>query len=114
MESNSEIVRLEQFVDNLLGKYKKLKEMFYTLEGKLEEKDRECAKLKETIAELRSERTEVGSRVASLLGRIEQWEIEQDPEGDQAAVEQEGVQGNLFNKKEEKARSSKVETTGQA
>jgi len=103
MEGNSEIVRLEQFVDSLLGKYKKLKEMFHTLEVKLEERDRECAKLKETIAELRSERTEVGSRVASLLGRIEQWELEQEKGQEIVEDEQEGVQGKLFKKEQANA-----------
>ena len=77
MGNNSELVRLEQFVDNLLVKYKKLQQAYQTLEEKLEERDGECAKLKETIAELRSERSEVGSRVAGLLDRIEQWEVEQ-------------------------------------
>ena len=96
MENTTEIVRLEQFVDNLLGKYKKMKEMFYTLEGKLEERDRECEKLKETIAELRSERSEVGSKVASLLGRIEQWELEQEESAESDEGEQDGIQGKLF------------------
>lgn len=100
MESHSEIVRLEQFVDNLLGKYKKLKEMFHTLEVKLEERDAECAKLKETIAELRNERAEVGSRVASLLGRIEQWELEQEKGREALEEDQEGVQGKLFQKEQ--------------
>lgn len=98
MENTTEIVRLEQFVDNLLGKYKKLKEMFHTLEGKLEERDRECEKLKDTIAELRSERSEVGSKVASLLGRIEQWELEQEKTAGEGEGDQEGVQGKLFQK----------------
>lgn len=104
METNSEIVRLEQFVDNLLGKYKKLKEMFQTLEVKLEERDSECAKLKETIAELRSERSEVGSRVASLLGRIEQWELEQEKGREVVEEDREGVQGRLFQKEQADAK----------
>ena len=96
MDGNSEIARLEQFVDNLLGKYKRLKEMFHTLEVKLEERDSECDQLKATIEELRGERTEVGSRVAALLGRIEQWEAEQEEADDSVPSEQEGVQGSLF------------------
>lgn len=104
MESQSEIVRLEQFVDNLLGKYKKLKEMYHTLEVKLEERDAECTALKETITELRSERSEVGSRVASLLGRIEQWELEQEKDREDPEEEAEGVQGKLFQKEQAKVK----------
>ena len=98
MEHNTEIVRLEQFVDNLLGKYKKLKEMFHTLEVKLEVRDRECEKLTETIDELRGERSEVGSRVASLLGRIEQWELELEDGEEAGESESEGMQAPPFQK----------------
>ncbi|MHB8789526.1 MAG: cell division protein ZapB [Desulfobulbaceae bacterium] len=100
MSNNEELVRLEQFVDNLLTKYRKLQETYRALEASMEERDTECARLKETIAELRSERSEVGNRVAGLLERIERWEVEQvDGEtGGEAKVEPEGLQGNLFKK----------------
>ncbi len=96
MEGSSEIARLEQFVDNLLGKYKKLKEQHHALEVKLEERDSECEQLKATIEELRGERSEVGGRVAALLSRIEQWELEQESGADPVSVEQEGLQTSLF------------------
>ena len=89
MENNSELVRLEQFVDTVLNKYNDLKDRFHALEATLRERDDECAGLKEDIAELRDERSEVGSRVTGLLGRIEQWEADQgSEEGEQ--------QGSLF------------------
>ena len=78
MENKSELVRLEQFVDTLLNKYNGLKERFYALEATLSERDDECAALKDDISGLKNERSEVGSRVSDLLGRIEQWEAEQD------------------------------------
>jgi len=97
MKNNSELVRLEEFVDNLLTRYKKLKEACMTMEAMLEERDAECAKLQETIAELRSERGVVGERVAGLIERIEQWEREMEgddlPEDDPAKL-----QGKLFQK----------------
>lgn len=97
MENNTELVRLEQFVDKLLAKYRKLQEMYGVLETSLEERDAECSRLKEQIAELRSERTEVGNKVAGLIDRIERWESESADE------EVEGVQGKLFLKESQTA-----------
>ncbi|GAB4341135.1 MAG: hypothetical protein Kow0089_15280 [Desulfobulbaceae bacterium] len=100
MENNSEIVRLEEFVDNLLARYRKMKETCGALEKVLEEKDEECARLKATIEELRSERSVVGERVAGLIDRIEQWEKELE-EGEEARVtDLEKLQGKLFQKNE--------------
>lgn len=107
MNNNEELVRLEQFVDNLLTKYRKLQETYRALETKLVERDTECTKLKETVSELRSERSEVGNRVAGLLERIERWEVEQVEGGEPQAeikVEPEGQQGNLFKKERAVAR----------
>jgi chromosome segregation ATPase len=99
MEHNTELVRLEQFVDSLLTGYKSLKERYDALEAKLENRNSECARLKETVAELRGERTEVGSRITGLIERIEKWEAEQEQYRQSAADEdsEEGVQGSLFN-----------------
>ena len=94
MENNAELVRLEQFVDTLLNKYNDLKNRFHALEATLRERDEECAALKDDVAELKNERSEVGSRVAGLLGRIEQWEAEQDELG--PGDDQEEKQSSLF------------------
>jgi len=96
MENNTEFVRLEQFVDNLLARYKKLQEMYFLLEGNLEERNAECVNLKEQLSELRTERTQVGKRVAGLIDRIEQWEVELDEERVSSENELQGAQGNLF------------------
>ena len=96
MENKSELIRLEEFVDNLLAKYKKMKETCATQEIMLEERDIECSKLKGTIAELRSERSVVGERVTGLIDRIERWESEL--EGDELSGEEDlaKLQGKLF------------------
>jgi len=96
MENKSELIRLEEFVDNLLAKYKQMKETSATLEIMLEERDAECSKLMETIAELRSERSVVGDRVTGLIDRIERWESEL--EGDELSGEDDlaKLQGKLF------------------
>ncbi len=92
MESNAELARLEEFVDKLLTKYRELKDEYHTLQATLQERDNECSELKENIADLSSERSVVGERVAGLIGRIEQWENEQDIPSD----EDQGGQGSLF------------------
>ena len=94
MESSAELVRLEEFVDKLLMKYNKLKVDYHSLQETLQEREVECGKLKNNISNLSIERTEVGNRVAGLIGRIEQWENEHDV----VTVEESGnnIQGSLF------------------
>ncbi len=92
MENNAELIRLEEFVDKLLTRFNHLKADYHALQETLRERDAECADLKETVANLSSERTEVGSRVAGLIGRIEQWESEHS--ADRGAVEHDSAFGN--------------------
>ena len=96
MENNAELVRLEGFVDKLLTKYNQLKADYLALQETLRERDAECADLKNTIFQLSSERTEVGSRVAGLLDRIEQWENEQSASPLDIGGVSGRVQGSLF------------------
>ncbi|HHO47034.1 MAG TPA: hypothetical protein ENN06_01025 [Desulfobacteraceae bacterium] len=98
MENNTELVRLEQFVDNLLTKHKELRDSYQALESRYAEKSAECEKLKDTIAELRIERSEVGSRVSGLLDRIEQWESEQKTVDAAQPDKPDESQGKLFHK----------------
>lgn len=76
MDTGSDFVRLEEFINNLLAKYKLAREKCVTLEAMIEERDAEGEKLKATIEELRSERNMVGEKVAGLIDHIEQWERE--------------------------------------
>ncbi len=98
MENNAELARLEQFVDKLLTKYHELKEEFHALQATLQERDAECAELKNRLDELSNERAVVGERVSGLIGRIEQWEAEQEGFGAENTDNQEqgGVQASLF------------------
>ena len=79
MENNEELVRLEQLVDTLINKYNMLKGEFHALQEKLRDSEDECEILRLDVAELHEQRSEVGKRVAGLLGRIELWESEQEP-----------------------------------
>jgi hypothetical protein len=96
MENNAELARLEEFVDKLLNKYNQLKADFYALQEKLSERDAECAALKNNVYNLTTERTGVGSRVAGLLDRIEQWESDQEAFLAEKSGGYESVQGSLF------------------
>jgi chromosome segregation ATPase len=96
MEDNAELARLEQFIDKLLAKYKKLQEMYALLDENLAARNAECEKLEEQLAELRTERTTVGKRVAGLIDRIEQWEVDLTEEEASSRMEQEGIQKKLF------------------
>lgn len=96
MENNSELVRLEEFVDKLLTKYNELKAEHLALRDILTERNAECADLKNTISNLSNERSEVGSRVAGLVDRIEQWENEQVPLTQESGEQHGGPQSSLF------------------
>ena len=99
MESKSEFVRLEEFVDNLLSKYKQVQQKCSALETRLEERETECAKLKDTITELRSERNVVGEKVAGLIDRIDQWEKELEAGEMSSEEDLAKLQGKLFKDK---------------
>lgn len=103
MEDKSELVRLEEFVDNLLTKYKQMKKTCASVEKMLEQRDAECEKLKEKVAELRSERNLVGERVSGLIGRIEKWESEVEKGELTGSADQEKLQGKLFRNRETQA-----------
>ena len=96
MENNAELVRLEEFVDNLLTKYNKLKTDYHALQQTLQERDAECAELQNNVSHLSTERTEVGNRVAGLIGRIEQWENEHAAGSVEKGSNNSSVQGFLF------------------
>lgn len=104
MENKSELVRLEEFVDNLVVKYKHMKEKYSVLETTLEERDAECAKLKETIDELRSERGVVGEKVSGLIDRIEKWEQELESGEVSGEEDMAKLQGKLFKDKKAAAK----------
>ncbi len=102
MENTTELVRLEQFVDKLLNQYNELKAKIRALEVTLQERDSHCTSLQDTIAELRSERSVVGDRVAGLIDRIEQWEAAQIEGEGLEDEESAGVQGKMFDPDKEK------------
>ncbi len=120
MDRDTELQRLEQFVEKLLLSFAELKEEKKQLLNKLKDRDGSIADLNGNVAELESnieelegnisskdnERTEISLRVGKLVEQIEDWELGLDDEveeeassdeSDEDASEDEGsVQHNLF------------------
>ncbi|MDY0391513.1 hypothetical protein [Desulfobulbus oligotrophicus] len=96
MDNNAELIRLENFVDNLLTKFNQLKADYHALQETLRERDAECADLKNNVFNLSTERTEVGNRVSDLLTRIQEWETEQGGAHDRDDFSGDSIQGSLF------------------
>lgn len=96
MEQSAELARLEEFVDKLLSKYNQLKAECCSLQETVRQREDECADLKKKVFAMSAERTEVGNKVAGLLGRIEQWESEQLGAASDSPAESSGGQGVLF------------------
>jgi len=96
MDDGGEFARLEEFVENLLAKYKEARRQCATLEAMVEERDAECEKLKATVDELRGERNIVGEKVSGLIERIEQWEKELEAGELESEADLAKLQGKLF------------------
>ena len=117
MEYDSEIKRLEDFVERLLKGYGELKAEINKLEQELQDQQVENEQLHRQMETMESERGDLGNRVSTLIDRIEAWESELeteefDAEAATAAAAEDssddgsgeldeddgggGVQGNLF------------------
>ncbi len=117
MEYDSEIKRLEDFVERLLKGYGELKAEINKLEQELQDQQVENEQLHRQMETMESERGDLGNRVSTLIDRIEAWESELETEeldaeaATPAAAEESsddgsgeldeddgggGVQGNLF------------------
>lgn len=78
MGQESELKRLEQFVEKLLSKFSALQEVKRNLEKTLEEKDVLIDQLQSTLTTTDSRQVEVSQRLGSLVAKIEEWEQQQD------------------------------------
>ena len=119
MDRDTELQRLEQFVEKLLLSFAELKEEKKQLLSKLKDRDGSIVDLKENISALEgniadlegnisskdNERTEISLRVGKLVEQIEDWELGLDDEEElntsdesvEETVDDEGrVQHNLF------------------
>ena len=74
MSQESELVRLENFVSKLLEQYSLLKEENGRLNRELKDREETITDLKGQLDENNLEKLEIGERVSSIIGRIEDWE----------------------------------------
>ena len=119
MDKDTELQRLEKFVEKLLQSFAELKDEKKMLMKKLKERDALIAELEGNISSKDSERSEISMRVGKLVEQIEDWELslddeeeevvddevvvtydedvaEEDVEEEAAADEEGRVQHNLF------------------
>jgi len=76
MEYESEIKRLEDFVERLLAGYTELKTEIKQQGQQLQLHQQENDRLRQQIETMELERGDLGGRVSSLIDRIETWESE--------------------------------------
>ncbi len=74
MEQESELHRLEKFVEKILTRFTALKEEKAQLEQELFERDLLIEELRETISSKVTERNEISDRVNRIVDQIEEWE----------------------------------------
>lgn len=112
MSQETELQKLERFVEKLLGKFSALKAQHTQLQQELKEKEEQILNLEGDISTNDTERTEISQRVNKLVEQIEEWEMSLDDvdaeskgseeenfdyEEESDAVDEEGrVQQNLF------------------
>lgn len=122
MAEEKELARLEGFVSTLLEKFNALRADHKGLTERLQRRDASIENLEDELASMKDDRSEVSTRVSSLIGQIEEWEsstdiddestmtdepteLDEDDGADEAdytvGAEEEkkdsAVQGNLFN-----------------
>ncbi len=81
MEHESEIKRLEEFVERLLEGYTGLQAEIKQLQRAVESQKDENDKLIKQVAGMETERGDLGGRVSALIERIEVWESELETAG---------------------------------
>ena len=80
MDRESELQRLEKFVEKILTRYTALKAEKVQLEQDLTERNQLIEELQETIDSKVTERNEISERVNKIVDQIEDWELNLDEE----------------------------------
>ncbi len=78
MEQESELQRLEKFVEKILTRFSALKAEKEQLEQDVFERDMLIEELRDNIASKVTERNEISDRVNKIVDQIEEWEINLD------------------------------------
>jgi uncharacterized coiled-coil DUF342 family protein len=78
MEQESELQRLEKFVEKILTRFSALKAEKTQLEQEVFERDLLIEELRENISSKVTERNEISERVNKIVDQIEEWELNLD------------------------------------
>jgi len=81
MEHNEDLVRLEQFVEKLIGSHNRLKKEKSEMMAQIQAKQQEIAELQEMVKSLQEDRSTMHNQVTGLIDRIGEWEKVIDQEG---------------------------------
>lgn len=109
MERDNEFKRLESHLERLLENYAAIKAENRRLDRDCQELKAENQQLKGQISLLESEKSEVGSRVERIIGRIEAWESELELSSDDLTGEEAAVAAGGHTEDEEKQKVEAVE-----
>lgn len=85
MDRESELQRLEKFVEKILTRFSALKAEKIQLEQDLAERGQLIEELRETIASKVTERNEISERVNKIVDQMEDWELNLDQGGAEPA-----------------------------
>jgi hypothetical protein len=94
MEQESELQRLEKFVEKILTRFSLLKEEKGRLEQEVFERDLLIEELRESISSKVTERNEISERVNKIVDQIEDWELNLEQGGDVTKTEFSAVQAH--------------------
>ena len=75
MEQQSELQRLEKFVEKILTRFSALKAEKAQLEQEVFERDLLIEELRDNISSQATERNEISDRVNKIVDQIEDWEL---------------------------------------
>lgn len=75
MEQESELQRLEKFVEKLLARFTALKDEKTQLEREVFERDLLIEELRDNISSKVTERNQISERVNKIVDQIEEWEL---------------------------------------
>ncbi len=98
MEQESELQRLEKFVEKLLTRFSALKAEKTQLEQDVFERDLLIEELRNNISSKVTERNEISERVNKIVDQIEEWELTLDNEKNETTSS--SAQGTDIDEKE--------------
>ena len=98
MSQDSELLRLERFVEKMLVNFSELRAEKSSLLKQLRERDLEIEALRSNVSAQEMERGEISQRVGKLVEQIEEWENSLDEEmpvsPKSSGQEDEEIEGN--------------------